>query len=118
MSAIPTSLRDSTEVPMPDEATQHRDLDVTVHDEDDGSAYHLYADPETLVKTVVDDLYENHLHRERRPDDRLRCDANGDDVFAHLDERLRQYEETHCRQLVWDFTGRPGRRLSLGASPG
>ena len=93
---------------MPDQTPHDHDLIVTAHDEDDGSVYHLSAEPEPLVKVVVDDLYANYLHRERREDDRLRCEANGDDVFAHLDERLRQYEETHCRGLVWDFAGGQG----------
>ncbi len=93
---------------MPNETLHDHDLTVTVHDEDDGNVYALPAKPETLVQAVVDDLYTNHLHRERRQDDRLRCDANGDDVFAHLQERLRHYEETHCRHLVWDFTGGQG----------
>lgn len=93
---------------MRDEAPHDHDLTVTVHDEDDGSVYHLSGEPDSLVRAVVDDLYQNHLHRDRREDDRLRCDANGDDVFAHLEERLRHYMETHCHQLVWDFTGGQG----------
>lgn len=93
---------------MPDEASHGHDLDVTVHDEDDGSVYHLAARPEELVKVAVDRLYEDYLHRERRAGDRLRCDANGDNVFAHLDEQLRRYEETHCRHLVWNFVGDQG----------
>jgi hypothetical protein len=94
---------------MSDRAVEHhRDLEVTVHDEDDGSIFHIKATPDELVRTVVDRLYSDDLHRERRDGDRLRCEANGDSVFAHLDEHLERYAETHCHELIWLFTGDQG----------
>jgi hypothetical protein len=84
------------------------DLVVTVHDEDDGSVYNVAGERQETLQVVVDRLYRDHLRRERRPDDRLRCDGNGDDVFAHLGDRLRQYQATQCRELTWNFSGDQG----------
>jgi hypothetical protein len=85
-----------------------KDLKVTVHDEDDGSVFQIEGEPQTRLDAVVQRLYKDHLHRERREGDRLRCDANGDDVFAHLSENLQAYRSTHCGGLVWNFLGDQG----------
>ena len=85
-----------------------KDLKVKVHDEDDGSVFHIEGKPEERVDAVVERLYKDHLQRERREGDRLRCDANGDDVFAHLGEDLQTYRATRCRGLVWNFLGDQG----------
>jgi len=91
-----------------EESPKEHELQVTVHDEDDGNVFHIKATHEELVRSVVDRMYRGDLHRDRREGDRLRCDANGDDVFAHLEERLEHYAKTHCHELVWDFTGDQG----------
>jgi hypothetical protein len=93
---------------MTDATAAKNDLRVTVHDEDDGSVFRLDGEPQELVETVVDRLYQDHLHRERRQGDRLRCDGSGDDVFAHLSQHLEAYRATHCRGLVWNFLGDTG----------
>jgi len=90
------------------ETMKDKDLKVTVHDEDDGSVLKIEGEPQERVEAVVQRLYHDHLHRERREGDRLRCDANGDDVFAHLSEDLQAYRSTHCRELVWNFLGDQG----------
>lgn len=90
------------------EEQERRELSVTVHDEDDGTVEHVIGTPEELVGTVVDRFYKDHLHRDRRDGDRLRCEANGDDVFSRLDERLEHYAKTECRALVWLFVGDQG----------
>ena len=89
-----------------------KDLKVTVHDEDDGSVFQIEGEPQERVAAVVERLYHGHLRRERRDGDRLRCDADGDDVFAHLDEKLQSYRSTRCRALIWNFLGDQG-----GAAP-
>lgn len=89
-----------------------REHSVTVHDEDDGSIFHLAGRPEELVEGVVDALYRDHLHRDRRPGDRLRCDDNGDDVFSNLGQSLKEYRMTHCHDLVWNFIGDQGGALA------
>lgn len=85
-----------------------KDLQVTVHDEDDGSIFQIDGEPQELVEAIVDRLYQDHLRRERREGDRLRCDGSGDDVFAHLSQHLQAYRATHCRGLVWNFLGDQG----------
>lgn len=90
------------------EEPERRELSVTIHDEDDGTVVHIPATPEAPVGTVVDRYYKDHLHRERHDGDRLRCEANGDDVFTHLDEHLEHYAKTECRALVWLFVGDQG----------
>jgi hypothetical protein len=85
-----------------------KDLKITVHDEDDGSVFKIEGEPQEQVEAVVQRLYSDHLRRERREGDRLRCDANGDDVFVHLAEHLQAYRSTHCRELVWNFLGDQG----------
>jgi hypothetical protein len=82
--------------------------EVVVHDEDDGSTYHIDVVGDELVRIVVEILYQDKLHRERRPDDRLRCEANGDDVFTHETEHVREYREKSCHELVWLFAGGQG----------
>ena len=76
---------------MPDQAPHDHDLTVTVHDEDDGSVYHLSAAPETLVKVVVDDLYTNYLHRERREDDRPEVVTQRLAVYRDQTEPVLEY---------------------------
>lgn len=85
-----------------------KDLEVTVHDEDDGSVFQIGGKPQERVDAVVQRLYRDHLHRERREGDRLRCDNNGDDIFAHLSENLQAYRSTACHNLVWNFLGDQG----------
>src|SRR5437868_11068783 len=88
--------------------SKDKDLKVTVHDEDDGSVFEIEGEPQERVEAVVERLYRNHLGRERREGDRLLCDANGDDVFAHLATDLQAYRSTHCHALVWNFIGDQG----------
>jgi hypothetical protein len=88
---------------------QHEQTErVVVHDEDDGNEYHIDVVGDELVRTVVEILYQDKLHRERRTDDRLRCEANGEDVFAHEEELIREYREQSCHALVWLFAGGQG----------
>jgi hypothetical protein len=57
---------------------------------------------------VIAVLYRSDLHRERRPDDRLRCDAGGGDVFAHEAEHIEEYARRNCSELKWTFVGGTG----------
>ncbi|HEV3188490.1 MAG TPA: hypothetical protein VGZ04_10675 [Acidimicrobiales bacterium] len=93
---------------MTDQHEHNEPHQVVVHDEDDGNAYRIDVVGDELVRTVVEILYEDKLHRERRADDRLRCEANGEDVFAHEHELLREYRERFCHALVWLFAGGQG----------
>lgn len=83
-------------------------LTVVIHDEDAGGApFTFHAGPGTPVSTIVADLYRE-LKTDRKPDDRLTCVANGDDVFAHEHDHLGQYAESVCAGLDWAWSGKTG----------
>jgi len=86
----------------------HHERTVTIYDEDALETFHVKAEPTATVGHVVTVFYRDDLHREHKPDDRLRCDANGGDVFAHESERLEEYAEESCRELKWTFVGGTG----------
>ena len=93
---------------MPEAPAQRKQLTVTIHDGDDGTVSRIPGAPEELVQAVVDEFFRDHLHRDRREGDRLRCDDTGDDVFAHLGEHLEEYRARHCKDLTWNFSGDQG----------
>jgi hypothetical protein len=83
-------------------------LTVVVHDEDaGGEPFTFHGGPGTPVSTVVAELYRE-LKTDRKPDDRLTCVANGDNVFAHEQEHLGQYAESVCKSLEWAWSGKTG----------
>lgn len=97
-----------------DDAKEHGEREpkavrVVVHNEDDGDTYRLNAKRRETLATVIAELYEKKLRRERRPDDRLRCEANGEDVFQFEALTFEAYlEDDHCPDLVWLFAGDTG----------
>jgi len=82
---------------------------VQVENEDDGDRYRLKANRGQTLATVIAELYEKKIRRERRADDRLRCENGNEDVlpFEHLtfDEYL---DAGHCPELKWLFSGGTG----------
>jgi hypothetical protein len=79
-----------------------------VHDEDaGGEPFAFHAGPGTPIATIVADLYRE-LKTDRKPDDRLTCVANGDNVFAHEQEHLGQYADSLCKDLEWAWSGKTG----------
>jgi len=48
------------------------------------------------------------LKTDRKPDDRLTCVGNGDNVFAHEHEHLGQYAHSVCKALDWAWSGKTG----------
>jgi hypothetical protein len=87
-----------------------KEVKVIVHNEDDGDEYHLHARVTATLKEIIDEqLYEQKLRRERRPDDRLSCEAGGEDVFQFEHLTFATYlAEDHCPALVWLFVGGTG----------
>jgi hypothetical protein len=91
-----------------DAVPSRRELAVTVYDEDAGTTFHLSAPPSATVGHVVTTFYRDDLRRDRDPTDRLRCEANGDNVFAREAEHLEAYSQHTCHELKWVFTGGTG----------
>lgn len=85
----------------------HEELQVTVHNEDDGDVATIPGRPEQWVREIVEAMYAA-FNLEKQPGDRLRCEAGGDDVFAHMDETLEAYRAIHCHTLVWLFAAEQG----------
>jgi hypothetical protein len=84
------------------------DLSVHVHNEDDGRNLELKGGRGTPIATVIKRLYEK-LGQARQQTDRLRCEANGQDVFQFEGLTLGQYVEAgHCRDLRWLFSAATG----------
>lgn len=86
----------------------HRQLTVTIFNEDAVETFHIEASPSATVGHVITEFYRDDLHRDRRDDDRLRCKADGGDVFAHQDEHLEEYAQRSCHELTWVFVGGTG----------
>jgi hypothetical protein len=83
-------------------------LTVTVHNEDAGGAPVLVkAGPGTPVSTIIDRFY-TETKTERKPNDRLVCLRNGQDVFAHAGEHLGDYQASQCSALEWGWSGETG----------
>jgi hypothetical protein len=83
-------------------------LIVTVVNEDNGDEFTLEGDGETKVGVLILRMYEA-LKVERRPDDRLRCENGGGDIFSLANLTLDEYvKHGHCRCLVWLFAGGTG----------
>jgi hypothetical protein len=92
-----------------DDAEHHEHkLTVTVHNEDAGGDPLVFHDSkEALVSAVIAQLY-TALGVARKPDDRLKCIANGDNVFSHETETLGHYAERVCEKLEWAWSGKSG----------
>ena len=91
------------------EAKEGRQLTITILNEDDGRQYQLQAGPGTPIHALLQRFYAQELNRERRPDDRLRCEADGEDVFQFNELHLRDYLEAgHCVRLIWRFASASG----------
>lgn len=80
-----------------------KDLVVTIHDEDaGGEPYTVTSEPNAKVETVIHKFYKE-LDTTRKDGDRLVCLANGNDVFAHAEQRLDEYASNECHDLEWGF---------------
>ena len=80
---------------------------ITVVNEDDGREIKMEAEPDTGIETLIARLYTK-FGVERRGDDRLRCEQDGSDVFAHATETIGKYLASFCGCLVWLFAGGTG----------
>ncbi|MDQ3629772.1 MAG: hypothetical protein M3417_00545 [Actinomycetota bacterium] len=82
---------------------------VVVVNEDDGDQYKLNAKQDDTLASVIAELFEKKLKRERRTDDRLRCESGEEDVLQYETLTFKQYLDTgHCPGLTWLFAAGTG----------
>jgi len=85
-----------------------RIITITIVNEDNGHEFQLNGRGRDTVAHMIDEMYKK-IGVPRRPDDRLRCEEGGDDVFAFANLTLDQYVEAgHCKCLTWLFAGGTG----------
>lgn len=83
-------------------------VEVSIYNEDDGTTSTFKDELNNKLSKVIDAFYRE-LDRSRRDDDRLRCDANGEDVLQFEDEKFEKYlADGHCAALKWTFVGGTG----------
>lgn len=82
---------------------------ITVHNEDGGDTYRLNAKRDDTLASVIAELYDKKLRRERQADDRLTCEGGGEEVFTSETLSLDEYlDQGHCPNLEWLFAGGTG----------
>ena len=83
-------------------------LVVTIINEENGRHIGFRAGKKTYIESLIKRMYIR-FKVERQQDDRLRCEGNGEDVFAFSSLRLGEYlDKEHCPNLVWLFAGGTG----------
>lgn len=88
---------------------KHRHLEVEITNEDDGDVYKFSVKHDERLDSVIARLYADKLHREPVDDDRLRCEAGGEDVFTFASMTFKAYLDAgHCAALKWLFSGPTG----------
>lgn len=100
---------ESTDLPRgPEEAREQR-LALEIQNEDDGDDYRFEVEEGERLDDVIVRLYEHKLRREPREGDRLRCAADGQDVFVLASMTFKEYLAAgHCPRLDWVFAGATG----------
>jgi len=83
-------------------------ISVEIVNENNGDEFRVKALKQTKLETLITEMYTK-LGVPRRADDRLRCEATGEDVFGFAQLTMGQYLEAgHCHCLVWRFVGGTG----------
>lgn len=83
---------------------------ITVHvvNEDNGEEIDLPATRRVRIERLISVIYDK-FHVQRQPDDRLRCEQGGEDVFQFAQLTLGEYLDAgHCKCLVWLFASGTG----------
>jgi hypothetical protein len=82
-------------------------FEVQIHNEENGENETITAGRGEPVRVIIEKMYRA-FGLERQEGDRLRCKGSGEDVFAHADEHLGDYQAKHCPKLSWLFVGDTG----------
>lgn len=93
------------------EEEEHRKVKIVVHNEDAGRNYELEGHARDTVGFFIE-LFYAKLGRKRKEDDRLRCEANGSDVFQYAHQNIEQYKREHCQKDMWLFAGGTGGAIA------
>jgi hypothetical protein len=80
---------------------------IVVHNEDSGRNIQVKGLESDPVQFYIDRLYEE-LKITRKPDDRLRCESTGADVFPFASLTIEEYLRQHCSAHEWLFAGGTG----------
>jgi len=92
-----------------DKAEHGRRHALHVHNEDNGANYTIPAEGTETIETIVSTLYTEKIKAARKPDDRLRCEKGGEDVFQFTSLTLDAYLSAgHCPELRWLFAAGTG----------
>jgi hypothetical protein len=86
---------------------EHHTIKIVVHDEDSGLNYDIEGPAHETVNFFIEKLY-NDIGRSRKPDDRLRCDCTGADVFQYAHMNIEHYSREFCKDRYWTFVGGTG----------
>jgi len=81
----------------------HSERRITVHvvNEDNGEEIDLAANRRVQIERLIKRIYVE-FNISQQPDDRLRCEQGGEDVFQFRQLTLGEYLDTgHCQCLVW-----------------
>lgn len=88
--------------------SQDTHVEVSIYNEDDGTTSTFKEETHNKLSKAIDAFYRT-LGRSRRSDDRLRCDANGEDVFQFENETFEKYlADGNCPALSWTFVSGTG----------
>jgi hypothetical protein len=88
-----------------------KSVDVTVVNEDNGKEYELHGGHGEQLANLVKQLYDAKLKSERQPDDRLRCESSGEDVFPFANQGMTvgaYFDAGHCPDHTWLFAAGTG----------
>jgi len=81
---------------------------VHVVNEDNGEEIDLPAPRRVPIERLISVIYEK-FNLQFQPDDRLRCEQGGEDVFQFAQLTLGEYLDAgHCKCLVWLFASGTG----------
>ena len=86
---------------------EHRKIKIIVHDEDSGRNYDIEASETASVNFFIEKFYKE-IGRAKKPDDRLRCECTGADVFQHAHMNIEHYSREFCKDRHWLFAGGTG----------
>lgn len=91
-----------------EEHEKKKQVTIAVINEDDGHEGMIHANPNELVRAVIEKAYTEVIKRGPQPGDRVRCAGSGEDVLKYAEMPIGGYVASHCRSNEWLFAGQTG----------